>query len=148
MFHGPVFVPSADDKLKAMLELAQIKPGMKVADLGSGDGKVMIAAAHQGAEVDGFEINSLLVWRSRRRLKTLGLADQAKVYSQSFWKTDFSNYDVIFIYGTTYIMQRLEKKLQAEIGPKTKVISNYFQFPTWLPAKEKNDVRLYTKDTV
>lgn len=143
MLHGPVFVPSADDKLKSMLKLAQLKKGDKVIDLGSGDGKVVIAVAQQGCTVEGVEINPLLIRKSRKLIEELGLSDKATISNKNFWDIDFSKYDVIFSYGTSYIMERLEKKVIKELRPGARFVSNYFQFPHLKPKVEENDVRLY-----
>lgn len=143
ILHGPVFVPSADDKLRTMLELAKVKPGQKVIDLGAGDGKIVINLAKQGIAAEGIEINPVLVKKAQLKIKQAGLEELAEVKKGNFWKLDYSDYDVIFLYGTTYIMERLEEKLMQELKPGAVVISNFFQFPNWEPESVKNEVRLY-----
>jgi len=145
ILHGPVFVPSADDKLASMLKLAKPKKGEKIVDLGSGDGKVVFALAKLGYKVDGIEINPILVNRSRKTAKELGLENLVTFKRISFWNVDFSEYDLLLLYGTTYIMKKLEKKLQSELKPGARIVSNYFQFPTWKAQTQKNDVRLYSQ---
>lgn len=143
MLHGPVFVPSADDKLQSMLKLAKPKKGEKIVDLGSGDGKVVFALAKRGYTVEGIEINPLLVSKSRKRAKELGLDQSVTFTRKSFWNVNFSEYDLLLLYGTTYIMKKLEQKLLTEMHPGARLVSNYFQFPTWKPEAELNDVRVY-----
>lgn len=145
MLHGPVYVPSSDDRLQTMLELAKIKTQDKIIDIGSGDGKIVFALAEQGHNATGVDINWWLVWRARARARHKKLTSKTTFIRGNFWNVDFSKYDVLFLYGTTYIMKKLEKKLQAELKPGARVVSNYFKFPNWKPAQEKNQVRLYIK---
>jgi len=65
------------------------------------------------------------------------------ILKQSFWDIDLSQYDVVFFYGTSYVMRRLEKKVKKEMKKGSQFVSNYFQFPTLKPVKTVNDVRLY-----
>ena len=89
--NGAVYFPSSDENIKAMLALAGAKPGEKIADLGSGDGRILVKAAGVGAEVEGYEVNPLLVLRSRRKIRELGLEKKAKVYWKSFLRENFSS---------------------------------------------------------
>lgn len=144
IFQGPVYVPSTDEDMETMLQLAHLKKGMKVIDLGSGDGKIVIAAAQQGAQALGVEINPLLVRSSRKNILAAGVKGRAQILKQSFWKTDLSQYDVVFLYGTTYIMEKLEHKLQQEMRPGSVFISNYFQLPSLRPAQTvRGKIRKY-----
>lgn len=145
ILHGPVFIPSADDKLQTMLKLAKPKKSDRIIDLGSGDGKVIIALAQQGLDAEGIEINPLLVRKTQQQIKKLGLSKKAKVKRGNFWKFNYAKYDLVFLYGTSYIMKKLETKLLRELKPGAKIISNYFQFPNWQPIKNKNQIRVYQK---
>jgi precorrin-6B methylase 2 len=143
MLRGPVFVPTTDEKMEIMFKLAALKKGEVLADLGSGDGKLVIEAARRGFTAHGYEINPWLVWQSRRQIRTLGLEQKAKIFYQSLWKADLSQYDVVMLYGTTYIMKSLEKKLKRELKKKARFVSNYFQLPNWKPVKKIGDVYLF-----
>jgi precorrin-6B methylase 2 len=143
MFHGPVFVRSADDKLATMLSLPKLTKRSKVIDLGSGDGKILLALAKKFKLYGtGVEINPPLAFRSRARLAAAGYPE-IKIYRQSFWKTDLSAYNVVFFYGTSYVMKKLEAKLQAELKPGTQFVTNFFKLPNLNPAKSKKGVYLY-----
>lgn len=100
--------------------------------------------AKKGAIVHGYEVNPILVWRSRNFIKNAGLEKKAFIHWKSFWGEDLSKFDVITVYGITYIMEKLEKKLQSELKPGTRVVSNYFTFPTWKPAKQDGEILLYS----
>lgn len=144
MLHGPVFVPSADEKLQTMLEIAQVPKNAKIIDLGSGDGKVLIALAKKfKTHVDGVEINPILVRRTKKNIEEAGMSDQITVLQKSFWDIDLRPYDVVYLYGTTYIMKKMEQKALKEMRPGTQFVSNFFQFPNLKPVKSKNEIRLY-----
>jgi protein-L-isoaspartate O-methyltransferase len=143
MAKGAVYVPSKPEAIKAMIKLAKVKSGMKVADLGSGDGRVVAALAKTGASVDGYEINPLLVWRARRNIAQAKLQKRAKIIAHSYWDADLSIYDVIVVYGITYIMKDLSRKLRAELQPGAVVASNYFKLPNWKKTTTLNGVHLY-----
>lgn len=140
---GAVYMPTADDRLAIMLKLARLKRGERAVDLGSGDGRVVIALAKAGAVAHGYEINPFLVWESRQNARLAGVADRTRFHWQSFWKVDLSAYTVVMLYGIPYIMESLEKKLRRELKPGTRVISNAFPFPTWKPTQKVGEVLLY-----
>jgi precorrin-6B methylase 2 len=143
MYRGAVYVPSKPEAISAMLSLAGLKPGMKVADLGCGDGRVLVAFAQKGIEAHGYEVNPLLVWRAKRAIHKAGVKKLAFVHLKSYWDVDLSDYDVVTVYGITYIMESLEDKLRSELGPGAKVLSNYFKFPNWKSNKTINGVYRY-----
>lgn len=139
------FVTTSTDHMKAILEFADIKQGMKIVDLGSGDGRMVLEFAKQGGLVTGYEIKPELVEKSKRRIEEAGLKEHAYVYLKNFWESDLSEFDLVYIYGMNSILGRLEKKLDAELRPGRKVISNIFRFPHWKIKKSKNSVHLYVR---
>ena len=142
-FWGAIYVPTRNDKVKTILRFADIKPGKQIVDLGSGDGRLVIASAKDGAIAYGYEINPLLVKESQNNILAAGLSDKAFIYCKSFWHQNLSDYDVVIIFGMTHLMKRLEKKLNKELKKGTKVISNAFVFPNWKPVKKESDIYLY-----
>jgi ribosomal protein L11 methylase PrmA len=131
IFRGAPFVPTFRNSLGKMIVAAKIQPGEKLADLGSGDGRIVIAAAKNGAQAHGYEINPVLVWYSRWQISQAGLSGKAFVHWKSFWKADLSEYQIVTVFGITSIMKDLEAKLKAELKPGSRVVSNIFQFPNW-----------------
>src|SRR5271157_336594 len=119
---GAPFQPSSNRALKNIMELAKLKKGQKMADLGSGDGKIVIEFAKRGAEAHGFEINLILVWISRLRIKRLGLQDKAFIHWKNFFKQDFSDFDIITSFQIVYLMPGLEVKLKKELRKGAKII--------------------------
>lgn len=143
LFRGAIFVPTAPGKVAIMMQLAQIKPGMLTADLGSGDGRLVLAMARAGAAARGYEINPLLVWWSRRKIRQAGLQDRATIHLGDFWKTDFAQFDVVMVFGIDYIMGRLARKLHAELKPGARVLSYAFALPGWKETLKDRGVYLY-----
>jgi SAM-dependent methyltransferase len=142
MSGGP-YVPSKTETVERMITRAKIKPGETFIDLGSGDGRLLIAAAKAGARAVGYEIHPFLVWWSRLRVKRAGLSDRIQILQKSLWEADVSLADVIGVYLVDYRMAALEKKLQKELKPGTRVVSNGFRFPHWQPESENGGVRFY-----
>lgn len=134
---------SGRNPIRRIIRLAQFEPGQKAADLGSGDGRIVIAMAKAGAIAHGYEINPFLVWWSRKKIAKEGLSDKAFIHHKSFWNEDFSSFDFISIYGIGYIMKDLEEKLRRELPQGAKVAANAFEFPTWEHTKRDNGVFLY-----
>ena len=139
------FVTTSSDNLKTVIELAEVMPGMKVIDLGSGDGRVVLEFAKHGAIVHGFEIKPELIERSRKRILDANLSNNATIFEKSFWDVDLSAYDMIYIYGMQSILGKLEQKLEAEMKPGAKFISNIFRLPRWKAKKIKDSVNLYLR---
>jgi hypothetical protein len=140
---GAPYVRSTPQRLKGMLEISGSKKIKKMADIGSGDGTIIIEYAKRGVEAHGYEINPLLVLAARKKLKVLGLENKAFVHWTNFWYVNFKDYDLLTIYGLPWVMKKLEKKFRKELKPKTRIISNYFIFPNWKPVKKSGDILLY-----
>lgn len=141
--HGAIYFPTTPRGVENMLKLADVQPGQKIVDLGSGDGRIVMALAKRGVQATGYEINPVLARRSRDRIKKAGLADRATVYWESFWRIDLAQFDTIIVYGIPYIMRDLQKKLERELKPGTKIISNAYVFPGWTPVATEGKVMLY-----
>jgi hypothetical protein len=145
MVLGVPFVPSRKKAINNILQLAQIKPGEKTVDLGSGDGRIVVTLAQKGAVVTGYEINPVLVIISRIIIRRSGLSKLAHVYFQNFWNKNLSGFELVTIYGLPKIMDRLETKLDNELKPGARVISNTFIFPNWKYKKRVGNTYLYEK---
>lgn len=142
---GAPYARTDPETLKQMISVSGIKKGEKIVDIGSGDGTIVISFAQSGAEAHGFEFNPVLVYLSRRKIRKLGLEKKAFIHLADFWRKNYSEFDVIVVYGIFYIMERLEKKLKKEIKPTARVLTNHFAFPTWKPNKKQGRVSLYKR---
>ena len=141
--NGAIFDPSRKVSVEKMVELAQVKKGEVSADLGSGDGRVVIAFAKAGAEAHGYEINPLLVIISRINVRKAGLKGKAYIHWKNFWNADLSKYDIITVFQIDFAMNKLEDKLRKEIKPGARVISNHWTFPKWNYSKFEKDIYVY-----
>jgi protein-L-isoaspartate O-methyltransferase len=144
-YQGPAFVPTLKTTVEQMVAVSEIKAGMKAADLGSGDGRVVIAMAKAGGIATGFEINPFLVWYSRSKIRKLGFSDRVKIQSSSFWNQDLGEYDIITIFGINHVMERLGQKLALELKPGAVVISNAFRIPRLTEVKRSGSLLVYKR---
>jgi SAM-dependent methyltransferase len=115
-----LFYPSLlEDYLPAFT--AEVRPGRRFLDLGSGDGRVVFLAAVLGADATGIEYDRSIheiALAARRRLRRIIPAGRATLKQGDFLKEDVSRYDVIFYFGDgTYLQDRMIAKLQLEMGP-------------------------------
>jgi SAM-dependent methyltransferase len=145
LMDGAPFVGSQPDRQKKMIDLLALKPGETVLDLGSGDGRLLVAAAERGCHVIGYEANLFLVWYSRLWLWRRGFGSRSAIHWGDFWRADWSAADAVMLYGFPTIMARLEKKFAAELKPGARIVSATFQLPTWPPTATAGDVFLYKK---
>lgn len=127
-----------------MINLSNVKEGDKVADLGSGDGRIVIEFAKKGAEAHGYEINPILVFIARRKILNEGLKDRAFIHLQSFWNINLSDFNIISAFQFRHVMPPLEKKILNEMQKGSKIVSNTWKFPNLKIKKKIEDIYLYT----
>ena len=132
------YVPTPQVVVNRMLELAQIKPGDTVIDLGSGDGRIMITAAQKyGARGFGVELNPRLVQSSNEEAHRAGVADRVKFLQQDLFKTDFREADVLTLYLLPDVNMVLRPKILAELKAGTRVVSHDYGMGLWRPEVEE-----------
>ena len=144
-FKGAIYIPTKRKTVEKMINLADIKPGDVAVDLGSGDGRLVIALAKAEAEAHGYEINPLLVLLARHNIRKSGLKNRAFIHFKNFWKEDFSRFNVVMIFGIGFAMKFLEQKLKKELKPGSRIVSNAFSFPDWQCEKKEDTALLYRK---
>lgn len=147
VWRGAPYVPTRPSVVTRIIKLAGVKPGEKAVDLGSGDGRLVIALARAGAEARGYEINLWLVLWSRWQIRRAGLGSRAKIIWGSFWWGNLQPYSLVVVYGIPRIMPALEKKLGRELSPDARVVSSAFVFPNWQPKDTDGGLYLYTSST-
>uniref|UniRef100_A0A4W2H822 ATP synthase c subunit lysine N-methyltransferase n=1 Tax=Bos indicus x Bos taurus TaxID=30522 RepID=A0A4W2H822_BOBOX len=111
------FVPATTKQIENVVKMLECRRGPLV-DIGSGDGRIVIAAAKEGFTAVGYELNPWLVWYSRYRARREGVQASARFYISDLWK-----------------MAQLEKKLELELQDDARVIACRFPFPHWTPAQ-------------
>jgi predicted RNA methylase len=126
-----------------MLELARLRPGEKLYDLGCGDGRVLIAAASKyKVKAVGVEISPKLAAEAQKNIDSAGLSDQATVIKGDLLETDLSDADVVTIYLATSLNAKLRPRLEHFLKPGARVISHDYAVPGWKPTQvERSDDR-------
>lgn len=138
---GAPFLPTLTPQVKNALDLIDLKPGQTLLELGSGDGKVMIAAAERGLTVIGYELNPLLVvysWLRTRKYK-----GRVKVVWGNFWRKELPKTDGIFVFLLQPYMAKLDTKIIQECSKPVKLVSFAFYIPDKKPDTERNGMFLY-----
>jgi len=127
-----VWVPTAPEVVEKMLDLAKVTPADVVMDLGSGDGRNIIAAARRGAHAIGVEYNPDLVVLSQQRAKDAGVADRATFVQGDMYKTDLSKASVLMLFLTPEVLDEMADKFLA-MKPGTRIALNTFPVTDWEP---------------
>lgn len=118
-----------------MLKLANVGPADFIVDLGSGDGRLVIAAVKEFGARGGFgvDINEGYVAYANAKAAEAGVADRVKFYAGDLFATDVSRATVVTVYLFQGAMARVGEKLRSELAPGTRVVSHDFTFPDWAP---------------
>jgi SAM-dependent methyltransferase len=127
-----IWVPTPEDLVEAMLDIAKVTPNDFVMDLGSGDGRVVIAAAKRGARAVGVEYNPDMVALSRRNAEKAGVSAKATFLNADLFATDLSKATVV----TMYLLPSLNLKLRPtilDLKPGIRVVSHAFNMGDWEP---------------
>jgi SAM-dependent methyltransferase len=144
---GGVWFPTSKRHIRTMLQMAELKPGELVYDLGCGDGRVLILAAEEfGARGVGIEIDALRYRLARWRVRRAGLEDRIRLVRGSFHHQDLSSADVVTLYLVQEMINRLAPKLARELRPGARLVSNTFVVPGLKVTRydKPADLRLYT----
>lgn len=128
-----IWVPTQEDLVMAMLKAAKVTPQDYVIDLGSGDGRIPIAAAkHFGAKALGIEYNPQMVKLAQCNARAEGVTNKVQIKQADIFETDFTDATVL----TMYLLSDLNMKLRPTIlkmKPGTRVVSNSFKLGEWSP---------------
>ena len=127
-----IWMPTPEALVERMLTMAQVTPRDVVYDLGSGDGRLVIAAAKRGAQAYGVEYNPDLVAFSENRARAQGMAQKAHFVHGDIFETDFSKATVVTLYLLSTLNMRLRPHL-LKMRPGTRVVSHAFTMEDWTP---------------
>ena len=128
------FVSTPQEIVEKMLEMAQVREGDVLYDLGSGDGRIVITAAKKyGIRAVGFEIDPKLVQRSRDSIREEGLEHLAEIRQQNIFTVDLSPASVLTLYLLPQVNLILRPNIQKQLRPGSRVVSHDFDMNGWSP---------------
>jgi predicted RNA methylase len=128
---GAPFVPLEPDVVARILNMAEVGKDDVFYDLGSGDGRLVIAAAMKGANAIGIETDWLRVLYSRFWIRMLRLEKHAKIVHGDIFKQDLSDATVVHTYLLQETNDKLQEKLEKELKKGTRIVSSAFTFDRW-----------------
>jgi len=130
------YVSSPTRVVDRMLEMASIKPGETLYDLGCGDGRILITAVERyKAKAVGVEISPKLVSKATAAIERAGVASQARVMQGDLLEVDLTGADVVTLYLATQLNERLRPRLEKYLKPGARVVSHDYAVPGWKPTK-------------
>ena len=132
---APVYVPSPQDVVDEMLQLAEVKKGDVVYDLGCGDGRIVITAAKLGARGVGVDINPERIKEANENAEAAGVTDKVKFVNGDLFDTDVSPATVVSLYLLPARLAKLKPKLLKELKPGTRIVAHDFALEDWKPDK-------------
>ena len=128
------YVPTPQNVVDKMLEMAAVKKDDVVYDLGSGDGRIVITAAKKyGVRGVGVDIDPERVKEANANAVQAGVANRVKFLEQDLFKTDLKEASVVTLYLLPEVNLRLRPKLWQELKPGTRVVSHAFDMGDWVP---------------
>lgn len=138
---GAPYLPTLSNEVRAALELADLRSGDTLLELGCGDGKVLIAAARQGLQAVGYELNPVLAvvaW-----VRTRPYRRQVRIIWGNFWQADWPPAEAIFVFLLAKYMDKLDKKIARYPHKPVKLVSYAFEVPGRRAARRRGGVFLY-----
>jgi SAM-dependent methyltransferase len=134
----PPFITTPPEVVERMLELAGTRADDLVVDLGSGDGRIVIAAARKyGARGLGIELDGKLVRRSRENAEAAGVADKVRFVEGDVLVADLSQATVVTVYLLPALMGQLQARFIDELAPGTRIVSHAFGMAGWAPDRSE-----------
>jgi protein-L-isoaspartate O-methyltransferase len=128
------FITTPPEVVARMLALADTSPQDFVIDLGSGDGRIVIAAAREhGARALGIELDPKLVEQARDNAQRAGVAERARFEEGDALKTDLAQASVVTIYLLPFLLDQLQPRLLRQLRPGARVVTHAFAFKGWKP---------------
>jgi precorrin-6B methylase 2 len=130
-----IYVPTPPEVVTAMLKVAKVGKGDIVYDLGSGDGRIVIAAVKEfgAAKGTGIDINPVRISEANENAKTAGVTDRVRFLNQDLFETDLSEATVVTLYLLPSLNVKLMPKLMKELKPGSRVVSHSFDMGDWKP---------------
>lgn len=141
-----IYVPTPQPVVDAMLNMARVRTGDVLYDLGSGDGRIPITAASRfKVRGTGIEINPERIAEANANAEKAGVADLVTFKEEDLFETDFSDATVVTLYLLDSLNEKLRPRLLAELAPGTRIVSHAFRMGDWEPEEtvEVGDSTIY-----
>jgi protein-L-isoaspartate O-methyltransferase len=130
------YYPTPEIVVEKMLDLGGLKPGEKMFDLGSGDGRIVITAARKyKARATGVEFDPSLVKQSSERIKDLGLQNTANIILGDLLLQDYASADLITVYLLPVGNEKVTPMLERQLKKGARIVAHDFEFTAWKPVK-------------
>ena len=130
------YVPTPQEVVEKMLELAQVKKGDVVYDLGSGDGRIVVTAAKiYGVKAVGFEIDPDRIRESHENIRKAGVGHLVEIHQQDIRTVDLSGASVLTMYLLPEVNMMLRPNIWSQMKPGSRVVSHDFDMGDWKPVK-------------
>ena len=130
------YYPTPEIVVDKMLQLGGLKAGEKMFDLGSGDGRIVIAAARKyKADATGVEFDDSLAKQSAARIQTLGLSATAHIIHGDLLKQDYSSADLLTVYLLPVGNEKVTPMLEKQLKKGARIVAHDFEFTAWKPEK-------------
>src|SRR5215472_13172989 len=130
------YYPTPEIVVDKMLQLGGLKAGEKMFDLGSGDGRLVIAAARKyKADATGVELDDSLARQSTEKIRTLGLSANAHIIHGDLLQQDYSSADLLTVYLLPIGNDKVTPILEKQLKKGTRIVAHDFEFAAWKPEK-------------
>jgi SAM-dependent methyltransferase len=139
------YEPTPPEVVRAMLDLADVRAGDVVYDLGCGDGRIVIEAAKRGARGVGIDIDPERIREARANARAAGVLDRVELREGDLFDADVGAATAVMLFLWPHVNLRLRPKLLAELRPGTRVVSHSHDMGDWKPEQtiEVGRARLY-----
>lgn len=128
------FIPTPDDAIVAMLNLAELGPSDVVYDLGCGDGRLLIrAAVDYDIRGVGVDVDAALLRQAQAEAEREGVGDRLTFRQENLFETDLRAATVVFIYLLPHLNLRLRPRLQTQLQFGTRIVTHMFDMGDWAP---------------
>ncbi len=137
------YVSTKKNDQEVIFDLAKIKKGETVVDFGSGDGRLLVAAAKYGSTAIGYEINPFFIIVSKILIKLKKVEKKVIIKNENLWNADIAKANVIFIYALRGSMKKFESFIYENAKKDTRIIVNTNPFPAKKFQKKQGNIFLY-----
>lgn len=133
-----IYVPTPPAVVEAMLDMVALRDGDVLYDLGSGDGRIPIAAAkRKQVRAVGIDIDPARIKEANANARAAGVTGEVTFKQADLFTSDFSDATVVTLYLLDTLNEKLRPKLLAELKPGTRIVSHAFRMGDWEPEKEE-----------